>query len=68
MNELPKLTVEEVREERRVLATKILELVKGFNERTGLSAGSINLVNVDHHPFGGPHSNVLADVEIELYI
>lgn len=62
------MTIDQVREERRMLADHILEAIKGFNEKTGLDVEYVNLNYVDHKPLSGASHQFLASVEIDLNI
>ena len=62
------MTIEQVREERRVLAQQILEAVKAFNEKTGLTVEYIQLGNVDINTLGEVGRKLLAEVVIEVNI
>lgn len=68
MSENYSMTIEQVREERRLLAQQIFESVKAFNDKTGLTVEYVQLVNVDINALGELGRQVLTDVEIELNI
>lgn len=68
MSDNQSMTIEQVREERRLLAQKIFESVKAFNDKTGLTVEYVQLVNVDINTLGEVGRQVLTDVEIELNI
>jgi len=68
MNDRKGMTIEQVREERRLLAQQVFEAVKAFNEKTGLSVEYVQLINVDINAIGEVGRQVLTDVEIELNI
>ncbi|WP_152619953.1 hypothetical protein [Pseudomonas sp. C5pp] len=62
------MTIDQVREERRVLADQIYGAIKAFNEKTGLSVEYVNLQYVDLTTFGEVNRQVLTSVEVELNI
>ena len=62
------MTIEQVREQRRVLAQQILEAVKAFNEKTGLPVEYIQLGNVDINTLGEVGRKLLTEVVIEVNI
>lgn len=62
------MTIEQVREERRVLADQIHGAIKAFNEKTGLDVESVYLNYLDHRPLNGASHQFLASVEVELNI
>ncbi|RWU21316.1 hypothetical protein DM813_19200 [Pseudomonas alkylphenolica] len=62
------MTIDQVREERRILAEQIHGAVKAFNEKTGLSVEYVNLQYVDLNAFGEISRQVLTSVEVELNI
>lgn len=62
------MTIEQVREQRRVLAQQILEAVKAFNEKTGLTVEYIQLGNVDINTLGEVGRKLLTEVVIEVNI
>lgn len=68
MSDNQSMTIEQVREERRLLAQKIFEAVKAFNDKTGLTVEYVQLVNADINTLGEVGRQVLTDVEIELNI
>lgn len=68
MNDRKSITIEQVREERRLLAQQVFEAVKAFNEKTGLAVEYIQLINVDINATGEVGRQVLTGVEIELNI
>lgn len=68
MNESESMTIDQVREERRLLAQQVFAAVKAFNDKTGLSVDYIQLNNVDISTLGEIGLKVLAGVEIELSI
>ncbi|HGM4965201.1 TPA: hypothetical protein ACKP0L_003522 [Pseudomonas putida] len=62
------MTIDQVREERRILSDQIHGAVKAFNEKTGLSVEFVNLQYVDLTSFGEVSRKVLTSVEVELNI
>jgi len=62
------MTIDQVREERRLLAEQIHSAVKAFNEKTGISVEYVNLQYVDLTSFGEISRQVLTSVEVELNI
>ena len=62
------MTIDQVREERRLLAEQILGAIKAFNEKTGLDVEYVNLNYLEHHPMNGASRQFLASVEIDLNI
>lgn len=62
------MTIEQVREERRILAEQILAAVKAFNANTGLDVESVHLNYLVHKPLSGENHQFLASVEVELNI
>ncbi len=62
------MTIDQVREERRMLAEQIYGAVKSFNEKTGLDVEYVNLNYLDHKPLSGASHQFLASVEVELNI
>ena len=68
MNDPRSMTIEQIREERRLLADTIFEAVKAFNEKTGLAVEYVQITNADLTAFGGGSRKVLTGVEIELSI
>lgn len=62
------MTIEQVREERRILADRIHGAIKAFNEKTGLSVEYVNLQYTDLTTFGEVSRQLLASVEVELNI
>lgn len=62
------MTIDQVREERRILAEQIHGAVKAFNEKTGLSVEYVNLQYVDLTTLGEVSRQVLTSVEVELNI
>lgn len=62
------MTIEQVREERRILAEQIKGAVKAFNEKTGVSVEYVNLQYVDIAPVGEISRKLLASVEVDLNI
>ena len=68
MNDLQSMTIEQIREERRLLAETIFEAVKSFNEKTGLAVEYVQITNVDLTALGEVSRKVLTGVEIELSI
>lgn len=62
------MTIDQVRDERRLLAEQILGAIKAFNEKTGLDVEYVNLNYLDHKPLVGASHQFLASVEVELNI
>lgn len=62
------MSIEQVREERRLLAEQIHGAIKVFNEKTGLSVEYVNLQYVDLTTLGEVSRQVLTSVEVELNI
>lgn len=62
------MTIDQVREERRLLAQQIQQQVKAFNDKTGLSVEYVNLNYADLNAIGEKSQQVLISVEIELNI
>ncbi len=62
------MTIDQVREERRILAEQILGAIKAFNEKTGLDVESVYLNYLTHKPLSGASHQFLASVEVELNI
>ena len=62
------MTIDQVREERRLLAEQIHSALKAFNEKTGISVEYVNLQYVDLTSFGEISRQVLTSVEVELNI
>lgn len=62
------MTIEQVREDRRILAEQIHGAVKAFNEKTGVSVEYVNLQYVDLTPVGEISRKLLASVEVDLNI
>ena len=62
------MTIAQVREQRRVLAQQILEAVKAFNEKTGLTVEYIQLGSVDINTLGEVGRKLLTEVVIEVNI
>lgn len=62
------LTIDQVREERRLLAQQIQQQVKAFNDKTGLSVEYVNLNYADLNAIGEESRQILISVEIELNI
>lgn len=62
------MTIDQVREERRILAEQIHSAVKSFNEKTGLSVEYVNLQYVDLTTLGEVSRKGLTSVEVELNI
>lgn len=62
------MTIDQVREERRVLADQIHGAIKAFNEKTGLDVDSVYLNYLEHKPLHGASHQFLASVEVELNI
>ncbi|KPY52840.1 hypothetical protein [Pseudomonas syringae] len=68
MSDKQSMTIDQVRQERRLLAQQIFEAVEAFNNKTGLTVEYVQLVNVDINTLGEVGRQVLTDVEIELNI
>ena len=62
------MTIEQVREDRRILAEQIHTAIKAFNEKTGLSVEYVSLQYVDLTTLGEVSRKVLASVEVDLSI
>lgn len=62
------MTIDQVREERRLLAQQIEQQVKAFNDKTGLSVEYVNLNYADLNVIGEESRQILISVEIELNI
>lgn len=62
------MTIDQVREERRILAEQIHSAIKVFNEKTGLSVQYVNLQHADLTTLGEVSRQVLTSVEVELSI
>lgn len=62
------MTIDQVREERRILAEQIHGAIKAFNEKTGLDVESVFLNYLVHKPLSGASHQFLASVEVELSI
>ena len=68
MSDPKSMTIEQIREERRLLAETIFEAVKAFNEKTGLAVEYVQITNADLTALGEVSCKVLTGVEIELSI
>jgi uncharacterized membrane protein YqiK len=68
MSDTQSMTIEQVREERRLLAQQVFDAIKAFNEKTGLTVEYVQLTNVDINTVGEVGRQVLTGVEIELNI
>lgn len=62
------MTIEQVREERRLLAEQIHGALKAFSEKTGISVQYVNLQYADLTAFGEVSRQLLTSVEVELNI
>lgn len=62
------MTIDQVREERRLLAQQVFDAIQAFNEKTGLTVEYVQLTNVDISTRGEAGRQVLTGVEIELNI
>ena len=68
MRDIQSMTLEQVREERRLLAEQVFSAVKAFNEKTGLSVEYVHISNADVNTLSEVGRKVLISVEIELNI
>jgi hypothetical protein len=62
------MTIDQVREERRILADHIHAAIQAFNEKTGLTVEYVNLTYVDLTTLGEVSRQLLTSVEVELNI
>ncbi|MNE99626.1 hypothetical protein D3C80_1983330 [compost metagenome] len=62
------MTIDRVREERRMLAEQIHGAIKAFNEKTGLSVEYVNLCYAELTALGEVIRQILTSVEVELNI
>lgn len=62
------MTIDQVREERRILADQIYGAIKAFNEKTGLSVEYVQLSYADLTTVGEVSRQLLTSVEVELNI
>lgn len=62
------MTIDQVREERRVLADQIHGAIKAFNEKTGLDVEYVSLNYAELSTLGEVSRQVLTSVDVELSI
>lgn len=68
MSEAASMTIDQVREERRLLSQQVFDAIQAFNKRTGLTVEYVQLNNVDINTRGEVGRQFLSSVEIELNI
>lgn len=62
------MTIDQVREERRLLAQQIEQQVKAFNDKTGINVEYVSLNYADLTTVGEESRQILISVEIDLNI
>lgn len=68
MSDTLSMTIEQVHEERRLLAQQVFDAIQAFSKKTGLTVEYVQLNNVEINTRGEAGRQVLTGVEIELNI